>query len=557
MDNQIIKFMDKVPDESRPGLDITHPGNAFITWVRIRGGRVDRAWSTGKMVRATKTLLKKTQDSGGVPQFIHQANCLCNDGHALAAIRAVENLAGMEPPRIAQNVRSLVQALRCIQEHLLHVYQFNLSDWACLERALRADPAKAARTDHRAGHDSEYFRAALLRLRALARGRGAGALWGGTGLHPDHMGDDQFHLTLHAHSLDALKAGAGINSALSLLGCKAKGFAAYKVGGLPETMDLGAKTRLKLRELLAGCLNFVTKIFLPDLERIARTHGHWAHIGAGRAFMSSGGYTRPFADGPLFPGGIVFPGSGECVGNESWVALSGRGKIIEEQPNWQPSDRERYRLNMGGSGLKFYWSGVGLEWLPVPRHDQEACEVGPLARILNAWIHGRDRVRRTMGAAMDNSGLTLASMNSTLGRCLARGVESVVLAQTALDCLDELEYSLARGEKTMCRDLDLPSSGQGTGRVEVPRGTLIHTIRLEKGRITAHHHLVPTLWNFSPRDSRGTPGPLETALAGTPVANPDKPLEVLRTVHALDPCNTCQVVIENADTGKTTVTAAK
>ena len=33
--------------------------------------------------------------------------------------------------------------------------------------------------------------------------------------------------------------------------------------------------------------------------------------------------------------------------------------------------------------------------------------------------------------------------------------------------------------------------------------------------------------------------PYENSLVGTPVADPERPLEVLRTVHSFDPCMAC------------------
>ena len=36
-------------------------------------------------------------------------------------------------------------------------------------------------------------------------------------------------------------------------------------------------------------------------------------------------------------------------------------------------------------------------------------------------------------------------------------------------------------------------------------------------------------------------GPYEAALLGTPVADPEKPLEILRTVHSFDPCLACAI----------------
>jgi quinone-reactive Ni/Fe-hydrogenase large subunit len=38
-------------------------------------------------------------------------------------------------------------------------------------------------------------------------------------------------------------------------------------------------------------------------------------------------------------------------------------------------------------------------------------------------------------------------------------------------------------------------------------------------------------------------GAYEAALIGTKVANPDQPLEILRTIHSFDPCIACAVHI--------------
>jgi hypothetical protein len=59
--------------------------------------------------------------------------------------------------------------------------------------------------------------------------------------------------------------------------------------------------------------------------------------------------------------------------------------------------------------------------------------------------------------------------------------------------------------------------------------------------------VVPSTWNAGPRDAQGRPGPYEAALVGTPVAKPDQPLEILRTVHSFDPCMACGVHVVDAD----------
>ncbi|MGP0034354.1 MAG: nickel-dependent hydrogenase large subunit [Solirubrobacteraceae bacterium] len=58
--------------------------------------------------------------------------------------------------------------------------------------------------------------------------------------------------------------------------------------------------------------------------------------------------------------------------------------------------------------------------------------------------------------------------------------------------------------------------------------------------------VAPTTWNASPRDSEGQPGPYEQALVGTPVVDPERPLELLRTVHSFDPCLACAVHVLGA-----------
>ena len=64
---------------------------------------------------------------------------------------------------------------------------------------------------------------------------------------------------------------------------------------------------------------------------------------------------------------------------------------------------------------------------------------------------------------------------------------------------------------------------------------------------------MPSTWNLGPRDAKGNVGPLEEALIGTPIADPKKPLEVLRTVHSFDPCIACAVHVAGPGSERVTV----
>jgi hydrogenase large subunit len=84
-----------------------------------------------------------------------------------------------------------------------------------------------------------------------------------------------------------------------------------------------------------------------------------------------------------------------------------------------------------------------------------------------------------------------------------------------------------------------PREAAGAGFHEAPRGALGHWVRIENGIIANYQCVVPSTWNAGPRDADGRRGPYESALVGTPVANPEQPVEILRTVHSFDPCMSC------------------
>lgn len=79
------------------------------------------------------------------------------------------------------------------------------------------------------------------------------------------------------------------------------------------------------------------------------------------------------------------------------------------------------------------------------------------------------------------------------------------------------------------------------GLSEAPRGALAHWIVIKDKKIANYQLVVPSTWNASPRDGKGLRSAYEAALLGTPVADPGKPLEVLRTIHSFDPCLACAV----------------
>ncbi len=84
-----------------------------------------------------------------------------------------------------------------------------------------------------------------------------------------------------------------------------------------------------------------------------------------------------------------------------------------------------------------------------------------------------------------------------------------------------------------------PAECRGVGLCEAPRGALAHYCVIKDGKLANWQAVVPTTWNASPRDNAGNHGAYEASLIGTPLADPKRPLEIIRTIHSFDPCLAC------------------
>ena len=81
---------------------------------------------------------------------------------------------------------------------------------------------------------------------------------------------------------------------------------------------------------------------------------------------------------------------------------------------------------------------------------------------------------------------------------------------------------------------------------------VVDRVVIKEGKIANYQAVVPSTWNSGPRNFNDEPGPYEQALVGTPVADPAKPLEVVRTIHSFDPCMSCAVHVVDTQNGETT-----
>ena len=113
-----------------------------------------------------------------------------------------------------------------------------------------------------------------------------------------------------------------------------------------------------------------------------------------------------------------------------------------------------------------------------------------------------------------------------------------------IDYVDELTANIKAGDEVAANmefwePKTWPKECKGVGATEAPRGALAHYCVIKDCRITNWQAVVPTTWNASPRSPEGQQSTYETSLFGTPIADPKRPLEILRTIHSFDPCLAC------------------
>jgi hydrogenase large subunit len=136
--------------------------------------------------------------------------------------------------------------------------------------------------------------------------------------------------------------------------------------------------------------------------------------------------------------------------------------------------------------------------------------------------------------------------SNTLERDRARTYFQAYAAAAAFFFLERAFAEVHAGRTQTFTPFDVPEEGIGCGFHEAVRGVLSHHLVIRDKKIANYHPYPPTPWNASPRDSFGTPGPYEDAVAGSPLFEESsrddfKGIDIMRTVRSFDPCLPCGV----------------
>lgn len=449
----------------------------------VTDGRVARAEVNAPLYRGFERMLQGRDPRDAL--VITPRICgICSVSQSAAAARALGAAMGLAPTPQGARASALIHAAENAADHLTHFHLFFMPDFARPDYASRPWHARAVdrftALQGSAQRSAVQARAELLHVMGLLAGKWPHTLAiqpGGVTRAPGPREKARLMATLRAFRR-YLEA--------VLFGGRLEDFCALT--DHPSLMRWSGGDVALFLEIAADL----------DLRSLGK--------GAGR-YLSFGAY--PGEGGPAFAAGTWSGGPG---------AFDER--LIREDLSHAWMKGEEAHPFQGVTEPDEDMAAPGYSWCKAPRLDGQPMEVGAIAR----------QVVDRHPLALD-----LVSDGGVLARVAGRLLE---LARTQI-VMEALVDGLEPGAAFMAKGT-LPRNGSGTGLVEAARGALGHWLRIENGKVAGYQIIAPTTWNFSPRDARGTPGPLEAALAGAPVEGP-VPLAVQHIVRSFDPCMVCTV----------------
>ena len=529
-------------------------------------GVVTEALSSGTMWRGIELILQG-RDPRDAWAFTERICGVCTTVHALASCRAVEDAIGVQVPVVADIVRNLMFLTQMVQDHVIHFYHLHALDWVDIVSALKADPVATAQLNqsispHWAMATPGYYKDVAATLTKFVEsgqlGLFANAYWG----HPAYKLPPEANLMAVAHYLEALKWQKELVKIHAVFGGK-NPHPNYLVGGMPCSIDLQSDNAINIERLnlvrakILEAKDVVEQMYVPDLLAIASFYPEWTQIGGGLGnYMAYGDVPQNGIGDPSkfrIPRGVILDRN---LAEVLPVDPKADNEITEEVGrSWYRYPDGKQKLHPFAGHTEAHYTGPkppyqhldengAYSWLKTPRWKGHAMEVGPLARMLVGYASGRADFREVVDGALGKLKLPATALFSTLGRTAARGLETQLVIGWLMDEFDRLLERLKVGDTSTANSSKWekstwPKECKGLGFTEAPRGALGHWVHVKDGAIHNYQCVVPSTWNASPKDAEGKRGAYEAALVGTPMAKPDQPLEILRTIHSFDPCLAC------------------
>lgn len=534
----------------------------------IKDGKITDVYSSGTMVRGIETIVQG-RDPRDVWAFVGRVCGVCTTVHSLASVRAVEDALDIQVPANAEMVRNIMFAAQYMHDHVVHFYHLHALDWVDVVSALKADPKATSEIAQSISHwpksSPGYFSDLQKRLGSFVESGQLGIFANGYWGHPAYKLPPEINLIGVAHYLEALEWQKEIVKIHTIFGGK-NPHPNYLVGGMAcsigidDASAINAERLALVGQLLKDAKTFIEQVYIPDLLAVAPYYLDWGAIGGGLGnFMVYGDLPTNGVrdrDNLKFPSGVILnkdlskvlevdPRNDDEI--REYIARSWYEYSVGDQEGLHPWKGE---TNIKYSGPKPPYEHLDVDkkysFLKTPRWKGHAMEVGPLSRVLVGYALGREDFKEVVDSTLAKLNVPATALFSTLGRTAARGLESILVAQWGIEFYDQLIANIRNGDRRMADTTRFdpktwPQHAEGVGMTEAPRGALAHWIVIEDSKVKNYQLVVPSTWNASPRDPEGKMSAYESSLMDTPIADPNQPVEILRTVHSFDPCLACAV----------------
>ena len=526
--------------------------------MEVENGVVADAWVSGGCFRGME-LVVQNRTPEDAAQIVERICGVCPVSHAHASSIAGDKAYGITISNNARIVRNLLEGAQFLHSHILWLYNLAALDYVSPLNALQAnvDDAYAVALENGLALHSDLNQ--LYEKLAAFADNGQLSIFSGNWFDADggeaYVDNPEANLILTSHYLEALKMQARSSEMAALLGGKMPHVMTSIPGG-----NMWVPTESKLDDLLAMATevrDWVNDTVLADTVMLAKLYPEVLTFGKGCGRYIAWGVF----EGPDWPYGDNYT---EQMLNR-YLPMA----VLDEQ--FQASDVQENLITeyMGRSwykGSETYTSPYFVtdpdfteynvddrySWVKAPAYDGKPMEAGSMARIFAAYVRGVPFIKEQVDAVLGILGAKpgdLAAFQSTLGRTAIRQIETIYIANLMVEWVNELAEAIKGGDSEYFRE-PARLTGEGTGFWEAPRGALYHSEKVVDGKIEGYQIVIPSTWNLAPINGDGEHGPLEQALIGVPVADIEKPINALRTVHSFDPCTACAVHVTERGTGK-------
>ncbi|NTU71432.1 MAG: nickel-dependent hydrogenase large subunit [Coriobacteriia bacterium] len=510
-------------------------GHLRIT-VEVENGKVKDAWNTCTLFRGFEIFME-TVDPRDTWQYAQRICGVCPNPHALNSATAAERAMGVDTVTDnARLVRNMLDATQIGYDSILWFYILNAFDYVNVPNVLNAkttdpellgiqDTVKRIATSGQTNPFSNHY-------------------WD----HPGYVLPPDVDLLLTKHYIQSIQAQQWANEACAVIAGKFPMIMNMAAGGITQLPSL-EEVKYYL-DRMALVKQFTEEVMWNDLIAVAGAFPELATFGQGCGNFLTWGLLEDKSQDPykrVFPRGAIFDKqlkNEKCDPNDI--------KLYTKHSYYKDSmGAGQHPFDVGQKEIEFtQWPAIDgpdmpsgkYDWTRAARYPSPAgkdvpMEVGPLSEVLVAYVAGQKDVVAYVDGVLAAIGQTghPEVLVSNLGRVAARVIKARVNCDKAAEWGNQLLANMKAGDYECFTEPNLMAEGEGASGYDAPRGALSHYCRTKDGKVAKYATVPASNWNLAPRDDNGVRGPVEEALVGTPVVDPTKPLELLRTVHTFDP----------------------